>query len=409
MFFLSLLPVFILALVALANPVVTTIRDSTISLPIARRVRLASGKTLYEHDYARAQALKARSKVGSVSKLANTPAENRAVSYISKVGVGSPATQYNLIVDTGSSNTWIGAGTKYSPTHTSQKTPNTVGATYGSGFFSGTEYIDTITLGSGLVIPTQSIGVASTAAGFDGTDGILGIGPVALTRNTLSPDTNATIPTVIDNLFSRRTISSKVIGIFFEPTNSNSTVNGVLTWGGTDRSKFTGSITYTPITVTEPAKLYWGIDQTVTYGKSKTPILAKTAGIVDTGTTLVLISKDAYDKYQTVTGATFDAVAGLLKITSAQYAKLQSLYFWIGGKTFEFTANAQIWPRSLNTAIGGSTGDIYLVVGNLGSSTGQGLDFINGQTWLERFYSVYDTDKERVGIATTPFTRATSN
>ena len=77
--------------------------------------------------------------------------------------------------------------------------------------------------------------------------------------------------------------------------------------------------------------------------------------------------------------------------------------------TFEFTANAQIWPRSLNSAIGGTSGSIYLIVADLGTDSGEGLDFINGQSWLERFYSVFDTGNQQVGIATTSFTESTSN
>lgn len=46
--------------------------------------------------------------------------------------------------------------------------------TYGSGDFSGTEFTDTVSLGSGLTISKQSIGVASRADGFSGVDGILG-------------------------------------------------------------------------------------------------------------------------------------------------------------------------------------------------------------------------------------------
>jgi cathepsin E len=76
---------------------------------------------------------------------------------------------------------------------------------------------------------------------------------------------------------------------------------------------------------------------------------------------------------------------------------------------YEFTANAQLWPRSLNADIGGKAGDIYLIVGNFGSNSGQGLDFINGYAFLERFYSVFDTTGHRVGFATTPFTTATTN
>ena len=59
-----------------------------------------------------------------------------------------------------------------------------------------------------------------------------------------------------------------------------------------DMSKYTGSVTYTSVTTTSPASLYWGIDESITHG-SGTTILSSTAGIVDTGTTLVLIATDA--------------------------------------------------------------------------------------------------------------------
>ena len=45
-----------------------------------------------------------------------------------------------------------------------------------STLLSGTEFIDTVTIAPGLVIPRQSIGVASELVGFEGSgfDGILG-------------------------------------------------------------------------------------------------------------------------------------------------------------------------------------------------------------------------------------------
>ena len=224
--------------------------------------------------------------------------------------------------------------------------------------------IDSVSLQSGLSIHNQSIGVACTSNGLPKqVDGILGIGPVDLTAGAVQ-DTSR-VPTVTDNLSSQKKISSEIIGISFNPTTSLSSSNGELTFGGVDQSKYTGSITYTPITKTSPSKHYWGIDQSVTYGSSNSGIISMTAGIVDTGTTLVLFASDAYNRYKSITGATVDSKTGLLKISSSQYSKLQSLYFNIGGTRFEFTANAQIWPRQLNGHIGGTPDDIYLIVSDV--------------------------------------------
>ncbi|KAF8204086.1 aspartic protease [Pholiota molesta] len=410
MFPTTLLTTLLLALSVAANPVL--VDRSPVTLPISRRLNLTSVHNLVRHDQARAKALKikgsARSSGLDNRAVINEPVDNQAVTYVASIGVGSPATTYSLLIDTGSSNTWVGAGTSYVKTSTSVQTSNKVSVTYGSGSFSGTEFTDTVTIASGLVITKQSIGVASTSSGFSGVDGILGIGPLDLTQGTLSPATTTTIPTVTDNLFSAGAITAHSIGISFEPTTVDETVNGEITWGGTDSSKFTGSITFIPITTTSPASEFWGINQSIRYGASTT-ILATTAGIVDTGTTLVLIATNAFTKYKTATGGVLDNNTGLLKITSTQFSNLQSLFFIAGGATFELTANAQLFPRSLNTDIGGTASSIYLIVNDLGSNSGQGLDFINGYTFLERFYSVFDTANKQVGFATTPFTDATTN
>jgi cathepsin E len=367
---------------------------------------------LVKHDLARAKALRSRGHAAAGEEfhedaVVNEPLTNEAVTYIASVGVGSPATFYDLIVDTGSSNTWVGAGKAYVRTSTSVQTRDSVAVQYGSGSFSGTEFTDTVTLGN-LTLPGQSIGVASNSVGFDGVDGILGIGPVDLTLGTLSPDTRTPIPTVTDNLFSRGLINANEIGISFEPTRSLEVVNGEITWGGVDSSKFTGSINFAPITTVSPSNQFWGINQSIRYGASTT-ILSNTAGIVDTGTTLTLIATNAFNRYRQLTGAVPDSATGLLRLTSAQFANLQNLSFIINGVTYSLTANAQIWPRALNTAIGGNANSIYLIVGDLGSNSGSGFDFVNGYTFLERFYTVYDTTNHRIGFATTPFTTATTN
>ena len=93
-----------------------------------------------------------------------------------------------------------------------------------------------MTLDPTLVIENQSIGVASQAQGFEGVDGILGVGPVDLTQNTVTGQ--SMVPTVVDNLFTQGTIATESLGISFEPTTEMGAVNGELTFGGVDMSKY---------------------------------------------------------------------------------------------------------------------------------------------------------------------------
>ncbi|KZO95554.1 family A1 protease [Calocera viscosa TUFC12733] len=377
-------------------------RSGVITVPITKVQPSGTVKLVGHADRARAAEFIAGryGKAGSAtltSDAASVSATNALDTYTLQVQVGSSEQTFNLIIDTGSSNTWVGAGTKYKASSSSKSTGDSVSVSYGSGEFSGKEYIDEVNLGSGLVISKQSIGVASSSQGFEGVDGIIGIGPVDLTEDTVSR-TN-TVPTVTDNLYSQGTISEEVIGIYFAPTTTNGDVNGELTFGGVDTSKTTGSINYVGLTSTSPANEYWGIDQTITYGSTE---ILNSAGIVDTGTTLVLIASDAFSTYQNaIPGSSVDQNSGLLEIPSDQVNNLQTLNFNIGGTTYAFTAEDQLLDQSLNTYYGGSADAYYSVVADLGSPSGEGLDFINGYLFLERFYSVFDTTNSRVGFATT--------
>ncbi|KAJ3490046.1 hypothetical protein NLI96_g1724 [Meripilus lineatus] len=395
----------------LASPIV--VRDSPITLPVARRVNATGAANLVKMEQARARALSNRSTAAKfhTNELPSysIPATNQFVEYVVTVGVGSPPTDYLLVVDTGSSNTWIGNGKKYIKTATAIDTKQSLDVEYGSGIMLGEEWLDEVHLTPGITLTNQSIGAALIAIGFDGVNGVLGIGPQALTYNTLFPNSTSTITTVTGNAFLQGFIDQNMVGISFEPTNTNESVtNGQLTFGGVDATKYTGELTYVPVTTTQPAGAYFGINQTISYGSESVPILPSLAGIVDTGTTLFLLPTDVIAKYQQVTGAQMDQNVGLLSLTPDQFANLESLFVNIGGQTFEFTPTAQAFPRSLNAAFGGSDDLVYLVVADIGYESGSGLDFINGMTFLERFYTVYDAGTHRFGIATTASTYATN-
>ncbi|KAF8133116.1 hypothetical protein K438DRAFT_1884345 [Mycena galopus ATCC 62051] len=154
-------------------------------------------------------------------------------------------------------------------------------------------------------------------------------------------------------------------------------------FSGIDEAKLTGSISYTLVTTTFTALYYWGVDKTLTYGS--TTILGSTSGIMDT----------AFAIYQKAIGAVMDSTTGLLRITPAQYVNLKNLNFVIGDVTYP---NAQIWPRALNSAIGGTTNFVYL-----------GLDFINGMSFLERLFDTSNIHIVSNSFTTAPFTNAETN
>ncbi|KIM81507.1 hypothetical protein PILCRDRAFT_787222 [Piloderma croceum F 1598] len=375
------------------------------SLELFVRMVPPKGRTIADIDRTRVTAMMG----GDQSNKSSFPVEDATFGYTASIGVGNPPTTYQLVIDTGSSNTWVGAGKPYHQTSTSKSTGQNVAVTYGSGNFSGNEFIDEVTLSPELVIKSQSIGVANFSTGFEGVDGILGVGPTDLTNHTIN-NSSLLVPTVTDNLYKQGSISIDLVSIAFAPTtaeNDNTTV-GLMTFGGTDSTRFIGDIEYVPITQTPVSSFYWGLNQSATYGS--TTLFNNKAGIVDTGTTLVLLATEYFNAYANLTGGKMNNATGLLEINKSQYQKLQTLNFQIGNTVYPLSQNAQIWPRALNTLIGGQDDSIFLIVGDLGDlGLGSGLDFIDGFAFLQRFYSVFDTTNRQIGLAFTPDTFALSN
>lgn len=409
----SALLVTVLALSIAVKPI--EIRANSITLPLAKKLDTGGGaQYLVDQDRARVRTLIKRGlNIASHPNRRDVTvptAESQAVVYIAQVNFGSSTTEYNLVVDTGSSNTWVGAGQPWTPDSSTTSDNEAVSVIYGSGQMEGTLYTGPVSLGSGITAQEQGFALAEFAQGFQGYDGILGIGPEDLTLGTILENPTETIPTITQSLIQSGVIGQALVGVFFEPSSTN-TAEGELSFGAPNPARYTGELVYYPVTGTGPASRYWGIDQSITYGS--TTILSNTAGIVDTGTALIHLASNAFLTYQAATGALLDLPApagtGLLYLTTDQYSQLQNLDFHIGGDTYTLVPNAQIWPRALNAVIGGTSDRVYLIVTNLDTPSGVGLDFVNGMSFLERYYSVYDSDQNRIGFAWTEYTSSTVN
>ncbi|KAG6329846.1 hypothetical protein ID866_9243, partial [Astraeus odoratus] len=254
-----------------------------------------------------------------------------------------------LIVDTGSAYTWVGArqDNPYLEGFASRATGVTVQCAYGGDLvtFKGETYNDTIALGD-LIIDRQGIGVPTEVRGFSANiDGLLGLGPTRLTIGMGSD--GRPIPTVIDNLYSERTISSPFLGVYLVPLGVES--SGHLSFGEIDGTVLTSDVKYVPVTTLPPASHYWGVDATIMYGVN-TPILNFGSGMLDSGSPRITLSSAGFSAYAFATGAVLHP-SGMLVITPSQYNNLQTLHLFIGGQFCHLSPNAQIYPRRSLTGL----------------------------------------------------------
>jgi len=374
------------AAVVSASPV--ELKPRTAVLPLKHHSNITSIKNIVTRGRARLNKIN-RISTDSIES-SSGDVTNDDVSYLAPVSIGG--TTWQLIVDTGSSNTWCGAQSSCEKTSTGKSTGGTISVSYGSGSFSGKEYTDEVAFG-GLTVSDQSIGSATTSTGFTDVDGIIGFGPVDLTSDTVS--NVDTVPTFMDNLYSAGSITKQVLGVYFTKESGSDTddTNGELTLGGTDSDKYTDSITYFDTLTSGDAADYWGIKIAgFTYGS--TTLASSASGIVDTGTTLIYIPTSAYDKFLSAADGSTDSSSGLAEFSTKP---TDDFVITFGSTTFTLTPKQYLVPTAQYTYYGLTTGKYYAWINDGGDS---GVDTIIGQKFLENYYSVFDTTNSRIGFAT---------
>ncbi len=248
-----------------------------------------------------------------------------------------------------------------------------------------------VSLGEATV-SSQSIGAANNSWGFEGVDGIFGLGPLALTLGTVS-NTNF-VPTFLDNLHTEGSISTNVLGISFRPESGSDVddANGELTFGGTNSSLYSGSITYFPKLASGHVSSYWAISISgFTYGS--TNLASSAAAVVDTATALIYIPTSAYDNFLSATGGTTDPDSQLACFTTQPESNFG---IEIGSTTLTFTPSQYLIPSAQYDYFNLNTSLYYAWINDGGSS---GMNTILGQKFLESYYTVLDTTQSRIGFA----------
>ncbi|CAE7186075.1 unnamed protein product [Rhizoctonia solani] len=244
----------------------------------------------------------------------------------------------------------------------------------------------------------MAFGVAAPAGGVEmHMDGILGLRR-ALGRSVVTLDNGSPVPNIVDALLEQGQIRKNMFGVSLAPVTSQGVINGRLTFGGTSPQRYKGGLNWVDIT-SGSLRDYWAFEQTIKYGDQV--IQPSSAGIVDTGTTLLHITRQAFDDYaRSIPGSQTDASTGLLEIPENSIIYMRPLSFVIDGKPYEFTSQAQLWPRELNRLIGGKENIYYSVINWLNEdSAAMGLNFVGGYAFLQRVYTAYDASNLKIGFA----------
>ncbi|CAE6458311.1 unnamed protein product [Rhizoctonia solani] len=342
----------------------------------------------------------------------NVELKDHGISYTVKIGIGLPPRYYDLLVDTASTHTWIGGHKRYSRTKTSIKQEGrSFSVEYFKGSMTAVVYKDRVQLSSSLIIPNMEFGVLVVESMQNMNlecDGILGLGPTVLSGRRVTPNNGQYLPTIMDELLVQGIIQQNVFGLSFAPTPQG-TVSGELTFGGIKLQDNINSMNWADITRKVPWNSYWGFEQAIKYGDQLLQPLS--TGFLDSGTILIYISPQAFETYsKSLPGSKIDeSRSKLLEIPQASLSKMKSLSFLINGVSYELTPNAQLWPKRLNTLVGGAPDRYYSVVQNVGTLKLRSpvkLDFIMGYVFMKRFYTAYDGDNSKIGFAYTPSTYA---
>uniref|UniRef100_A0A7M4E5I8 Embryonic pepsinogen-like n=1 Tax=Crocodylus porosus TaxID=8502 RepID=A0A7M4E5I8_CROPO len=273
--------------------------------------------------------------------------------YFGIISIGTPPQEFAVVFDTGSSNLWVPSIACKSPacqnhqrfdpskSSTYHSTGANISIQYGTGSMTGVVGSDTVLISS-LMDTNQPLALSTSEPGdvftYTVPDGILGLAYPNIAADGLTP--------VFDNMISENLVQQHLFSVYLSQQQTGSMV----TFGGIDESYFTGPINWIPVSY----QGYWQItmDSVIVNGK----VIACKSGcqaVVDTGTSLLV-----------------GPVSGIMSILEHVGAA--------PGQYGEYSVNCNDIPTFLH-------GTQYL--------------WILGDVFIREYYSIFDRENNRVGLA----------
>jgi len=316
--------------------------------------------------------------------------------YYGPITIGTPAQEFNVVFDTGSSNLWVPSvqcsflniackrHNKYDSTKSSSYVKNGTdfAIRYGSGSLSGFVSQDLVTVGTAtskdqlFAEALKEPGMAFVMAKFDG---IMGMGWPKISVNGITP--------VFQSLFAQGELEKNLFS-FWLNRDATGAIGGQLDLGEINPAHYTGDLTYEPLT----AETYWQISMgAVSYdGKDTETCSGKCPAIVDSGTSLIAAPTAAAKKLNTLIGGTPSA-NGAYVVDCTKVADLKDISFTIGGKQYPLSGSDYVLKVT-------TMGQTVCMSGFMGMDIHDGL-WILGDVFMGRYFTVFDVENAQIGFA----------
>lgn len=318
------------------------------------------------------------------------------VGYIATIQIGTPPKDFNILMDSGSADFWVGSENCLSQqggcgNHTflgSQSSSSFVqsnqnfSVTYGSGAVAGVLCQDNVNM-AGLQLNNHTFGVANEETVQFSSNTVSFDGLMGLAQSTLS---NQKVPTPVESLASQGLISS-AIASFKISRLADKLNDGQVTFGGLDSTKFIASSLVTIPNVNQLG--FWeGAMDAITVNGQSSGLSGRTA-ILDTGTTLIIAPQADTLAIMTMLGGQCDTQQCTVPCTTNA-----SLALSFGNASFTIDPrDIAVLPVNLNDPTGDCTAGIQ--AGTIGTNT----EWLVGDVFLKNAYFSADTQKNQISLA----------